>query len=46
MRQISLTWIALPESLRKKMLLIHYPDDFALEGRAIEPLQQGRIYDV
>jgi ribonuclease BN (tRNA processing enzyme) len=37
---------ALPESLRQKMLLIHYPDDFALEGRAIEPLQQGRIYDV
>lgn len=37
---------ALPANLRDKMLLIHYPDDFALDGRAIEPLRQGRFYDV
>lgn len=37
---------ALPANLRDKMLLIHYPDDFALEGRAIEPLRQGRCYEV
>jgi ribonuclease BN (tRNA processing enzyme) len=40
------TLAALPANLRQKMLLIHYPDDFALDGRAIEPLRQGRFYDV
>jgi ribonuclease BN (tRNA processing enzyme) len=37
---------ALPEALRRKMRLIHYPDDFDLEGSVIEPLIPGRIYDV
>ncbi len=37
---------ALPEALRAKMRLIHYPDDFDLAGSAIEPLQQGRRYPV
>ena len=37
---------ALPESLQKKMLLIHYPDDFEAEGRTIQPLRQGQFYDV
>lgn len=37
---------ALPEALRARMRLIHYPDDFALESSAIEPLVQGRVYDV
>jgi ribonuclease BN (tRNA processing enzyme) len=36
----------LPEPLRKKMRLIHYPDDFDLAQSAIEPLREGRIYDV
>ncbi|MDR3635770.1 MAG: MBL fold metallo-hydrolase [Isosphaeraceae bacterium] len=36
----------LPESLRRKMRLIHYPDGFEDEPRAIEPLHQGRCYEV
>jgi len=34
---------ALPESLRRRMRLIHFADDFAPDG-AIEPLVQGRLY--
>jgi ribonuclease BN (tRNA processing enzyme) len=34
---------ALPDSIRSKMRLTHYPDDFDLSSRAIEPLRQGRI---
>jgi len=37
---------ALPEPLRARMRLIHYPDDFDLDASAIEPLRQGRIYPV
>jgi ribonuclease BN (tRNA processing enzyme) len=37
---------ALPESLRSRMRLTHYPDDFDVESSAIEPLRQGRRYDV
>ncbi len=37
---------ALPEALRDKMRLIHYPDDFDVEGSVIEPLRQGRLYRV
>jgi len=37
---------ALPESLRSKMRLTHYPDDFDLDSSVIEPLCQGRIYEV
>jgi ribonuclease BN (tRNA processing enzyme) len=37
---------ALPEPLRKKMRLVHYPDDFDLARSAIEPLAQGRVYEV
>lgn len=37
---------ALPQDLRARMRLIHYPDDFDLAGSVIEPLAQGRIYDV
>ena len=37
---------ALPGSIRSKMRLIHYPDDFDLEGSAIEPLRQGNVYEV
>lgn len=36
----------LPEDVRKKMRLVHYPDDFALEESVIEPLQQGKRYFV
>ena len=35
---------ALPEALRAKMRLIHYPDDFDLAASVIEPLHQGRCY--
>jgi len=38
--------VALPASLRNKMRLIHYPDDFDLAASLIEPLRQGRSYDV
>jgi ribonuclease BN (tRNA processing enzyme) len=37
---------ALPASLRSKMRLTHYPDDFDLAASVIEPLRQGRTYDV
>lgn len=37
---------ALPEPLRRRMRLIHYPDDFDLAGSVIEPLVPGRSYDV
>lgn len=37
---------ALPEPVRAKMRLTHYPDDFDVESSVIEPLQQGRSYDV
>ena len=37
---------ALPEATRARMWLHHYPDDFDLEGSAIEPLREGRRYEV
>jgi len=37
---------ALPESLRSKMRLTHYPDDFDIESSIIEPLREGRLYEV
>jgi ribonuclease BN (tRNA processing enzyme) len=36
----------LPGSLRAKMRLTHLPDDFDAATSAIEPLRQGRIYEV
>jgi ribonuclease BN (tRNA processing enzyme) len=37
---------ALPAPLRKRMRLIHFSDDFGPEDGAIEPLVQGRLYEV
>jgi ribonuclease BN (tRNA processing enzyme) len=37
---------ALPESLRARMRLFHYPDDFDTDASVIEPLHQGRVYAV
>jgi ribonuclease BN (tRNA processing enzyme) len=37
---------ALPESLRSKIRLTYYPDNFDLESSVIEPLRQGRRYEV
>lgn len=37
---------ALPEGIRRKMKLIHYPDDFDREMSIIEPLVQGKRYVV
>lgn len=37
---------ALPAELRARMRLVHYPDDFDLDGSVIEPLRQGRLYAV
>ncbi len=37
---------ALPATLRAKMRLIHYPDDFDLAASVIEPLREGRRYSV
>lgn len=37
---------ALPEALRRRMRLVHYPDDFDHEGSIIEPLRQGQRYEV
>jgi ribonuclease BN (tRNA processing enzyme) len=36
----------LPETQRRRMRLIHYPDDFDQAGSAIEPLKQGVVYTV
>jgi ribonuclease BN (tRNA processing enzyme) len=36
----------LPAPLRAKMRLIHYPDDFDGAASLIEPLVQGRLYQV
>jgi ribonuclease BN (tRNA processing enzyme) len=36
----------LPAALRRKMRLIHYPDGFEAEPRAIEPLREGQCYAV
>jgi ribonuclease BN (tRNA processing enzyme) len=37
---------ALPESLRAKMRLTHYPDDFDANSSIIEPLRQAHLYRV
>jgi ribonuclease BN (tRNA processing enzyme) len=37
---------ALPEEMRAKMRLIHYPDDFQTESSLIQPLRQGQCYTV
>ena len=36
----------LPEALRRRMRLIHYPDEFETGASAIEALVQGRRYEV
>lgn len=36
----------LPDTLRRRMRLVHYPDDLDPSGCPIEPLEQGRIYAV
>jgi ribonuclease BN (tRNA processing enzyme) len=36
----------LPEALRARMRLVHYPDDFDTEASVIEPLRQGRPIEV
>lgn len=37
---------ALPEALRSKMRLTHLPDDFDASTSVIEPLREGRTYEV
>lgn len=37
---------ALPEDLRAKMRLIHFPDEFDHAASVIETLEQGRLYTV
>ncbi|MBX3467203.1 MAG: ribonuclease Z [Planctomycetes bacterium] len=37
---------ALPAALRARMRLIHYPDGFDRAASVIEPLEQGRRYEV
>jgi len=37
---------ALPESLRSKMRLTHLPDDFDAGSSVIEPLREGRVYEI
>jgi ribonuclease BN (tRNA processing enzyme) len=37
---------ALPAALRARMRLIHYPDELDLSDGAIEPLEEGRRYEV
>jgi hypothetical protein len=40
------TLLALPKNVRAKMSLIHYPDNFDVEAATIEPLRQGKIYQL
>jgi ribonuclease BN (tRNA processing enzyme) len=37
---------SLPVEVRRKLRLIHYPDELDLSGGAVEPLVQGRRYEV
>lgn len=37
---------ALPESIRFKMRVAHYPDDFDVDSSVIEALSEGRLYEV
>ena len=37
---------ALPESLRARLRLTHYPDEFDPDASAVETLRQGRMYPV
>ncbi|MBV9124774.1 MAG: ribonuclease Z [Planctomycetes bacterium] len=37
---------SLPEALRAKMRLIHYPDEFDSQASIIEPLRQGQCFGV
>lgn len=37
---------ALPERLRHKMRLIHYPDDFDVDASLIAPMRQGQICEI
>lgn len=37
---------ALPEAVRAKMRLVHYPDDFDLSASVIAPLRQGELVAV
>jgi ribonuclease BN (tRNA processing enzyme) len=37
---------ALPATLKNRMRLIHYPDDFEVSASVIEPLRQGHCYAV
>jgi ribonuclease BN (tRNA processing enzyme) len=37
---------ALPADERRRMRLIHYPDDFDVAASTIECLREGRLYDV
>lgn len=37
---------ALPEALRAKMWLVHYPDEFNVDASVIEPLRQGGTYAI
>ncbi|HSM92559.1 MAG TPA: MBL fold metallo-hydrolase [Anaeromyxobacteraceae bacterium] len=37
---------ALPEPIRRKLRLIHYSDEFVAPDGAVEPLVQGRLYQV
>jgi hypothetical protein len=37
---------ALPADVRAKMRLVHYPDEFDRLASVIEPLVQGRVYEV
>lgn len=38
--------LRLPEHVRRRLRLIHYPDTFDPSGSAIEPLAQGKLYEV
>jgi ribonuclease BN (tRNA processing enzyme) len=38
--------VALPPEIRRKARLIHYPDDLDRAASAVEPLVQGRRYEV
>lgn len=38
--------LGLPESIKKKIFLIHYPDTVSQQDSELKLLQQGRVYDI
>jgi ribonuclease BN (tRNA processing enzyme) len=38
--------LTLPQEVRRKMFILHYPDTFNVEASALEAMRQGKIYEI